>query len=560
MKTQKIALIMAGGVSLGSYEAGVLTELLYALETLNQTAEAEGRPRYELDIMTGGSAGGMTAALTARIMMYDLAGRRGHLYKAWVEDIDIVKLLGDNDSSENALFSKNVVRQIVQQYVVGETDQSPIKPASFSPETLHISLSLSNMHGIDYQIPYFVSNSREEQSFMTTTFSEMAYFPIKKNQLPSQEEWVTIGETAVATGNFPIAFKPQLLFRKGTDYADSEQEYDVKLLSAGLCFIDGGLFNNEPLGEAVRLAREADGGNVESDRLFILIDPSINSSLHQTNISPEGSLLGHVKRILTMVMGESHAHDWLKAHRKNTEIEWRDQFARMLGHFIEHESFESNSRHFHELKNLAETIVAQKRSLKGEQVYPEDYLVESLDRTFQQAPFKEIDRRLATAEQADIKRELFRYLAFVLNNVAGLQKKASINLALIGADKNKLAGEQLNSFGGFFNEQWRIYDYRIGRETAHALLPKILGLQRAYPKETDATGQSHKDYHIRQDWRERFPTVTLKDVDRRLMKALRHRILDRSNSVMRDFGIPCIFRWLLKQFVIRKKLNTLLKL
>ena len=51
---KKIALILAGGVSLGSYEAGVLTELLYALETLNATALQEGRPRYVLDVMTEG--------------------------------------------------------------------------------------------------------------------------------------------------------------------------------------------------------------------------------------------------------------------------------------------------------------------------------------------------------------------------------------------------------------------------------------------------------------------------------------------------------------------------
>jgi predicted acylesterase/phospholipase RssA len=60
---RKIALILAGGVSLGSYEAGVLTELLYALETLNATAQQEERPRYVLDVMTGGSAGRINSSV-----------------------------------------------------------------------------------------------------------------------------------------------------------------------------------------------------------------------------------------------------------------------------------------------------------------------------------------------------------------------------------------------------------------------------------------------------------------------------------------------------------------
>ena len=37
---KKIAVVIAGAGSLGSYEAGVLTELWYALETLNASREA----------------------------------------------------------------------------------------------------------------------------------------------------------------------------------------------------------------------------------------------------------------------------------------------------------------------------------------------------------------------------------------------------------------------------------------------------------------------------------------------------------------------------------------
>jgi predicted patatin/cPLA2 family phospholipase len=37
---KKIALVIAGAGSLGSYEAGVLAELMYALDVLNQSREA----------------------------------------------------------------------------------------------------------------------------------------------------------------------------------------------------------------------------------------------------------------------------------------------------------------------------------------------------------------------------------------------------------------------------------------------------------------------------------------------------------------------------------------
>ena len=66
---KKVALIIAGAVSLGSYEAGALTELLYALDKLNKKSNEEGNGNaYELDVITGASAGSLTAAMVARII------------------------------------------------------------------------------------------------------------------------------------------------------------------------------------------------------------------------------------------------------------------------------------------------------------------------------------------------------------------------------------------------------------------------------------------------------------------------------------------------------------
>ncbi len=75
---------------------------------LNATAQQEDA-RGMLDVMTGGSAGGLTAALVAQIMLYDLAGRKGDLYRALGQRHD-----PDNpdktDMPLNALFSKKLCK------------------------------------------------------------------------------------------------------------------------------------------------------------------------------------------------------------------------------------------------------------------------------------------------------------------------------------------------------------------------------------------------------------------------------------------------------------------
>src|ERR1700728_4183798 len=82
---KRVAITIAGAVSLGSYEAGVLYELLEAIRTWNEAAKSE-ESRIYVDVITGASAGGMTAAMVAQRLMYDGESLRGEfknpLYQA----------------------------------------------------------------------------------------------------------------------------------------------------------------------------------------------------------------------------------------------------------------------------------------------------------------------------------------------------------------------------------------------------------------------------------------------------------------------------------------------
>jgi hypothetical protein len=67
---KRLAITMAGAVSLGSYEAGVLYEVLAAIQQHNSNPATKDNEKIVIDVITGASAGGKTAVILAQKLMY----------------------------------------------------------------------------------------------------------------------------------------------------------------------------------------------------------------------------------------------------------------------------------------------------------------------------------------------------------------------------------------------------------------------------------------------------------------------------------------------------------
>ena len=110
---KRLAITIAGAVSLGSYEAGVLSEVLDAIHQHNIAPGTSDDERIVVDVLTGASAGAMAAAIVAKKMLYAADQFRGPydnpLYDVWVKRIDLDGLLDTVDDkspeSESALRS-----------------------------------------------------------------------------------------------------------------------------------------------------------------------------------------------------------------------------------------------------------------------------------------------------------------------------------------------------------------------------------------------------------------------------------------------------------------------
>ncbi|MGB9363473.1 MAG: hypothetical protein WCA99_17850, partial [Candidatus Sulfotelmatobacter sp.] len=112
---KKLAITIAGAVSLGSYEAGVLYEVLDAIQQHNSNPATVDDDRIVIDVLTGASAGGMTAIILAQKLLYCAGGFHGPydnpLYNLWVKRISLSGLQAteDDEPALNSLFSSNLI-------------------------------------------------------------------------------------------------------------------------------------------------------------------------------------------------------------------------------------------------------------------------------------------------------------------------------------------------------------------------------------------------------------------------------------------------------------------
>ena len=135
---KSLASTISGAVSLGAYEAGVMYEMLRALAAHNSD------PRNEpivIDVLTGASAGGMTAVILAQKLLFQSERLRdaddNDLYLPWVADVDVSTLLelGPSESADLSILSSDLIEGIARQYLIAP--YAALNGAGPSPKKRH---------------------------------------------------------------------------------------------------------------------------------------------------------------------------------------------------------------------------------------------------------------------------------------------------------------------------------------------------------------------------------------------------------------------------------------
>ena len=462
--SKQVAITIAGAVSLGSYEAGVMYEVLDALAQHNRWADEnkQSEKRIEIDVLTGASAGGMTAAMTAFSLLYNGSGLsqpyNNPLYNAWVNDIDITTLLAmqpDEDVSHSVLSSDCVVG-ISRKYLTPTpppTKPLPLShPALSSNGVLHLGMALSNLNGVDYARSTITSGE-----FIYTRHADQYIDQLDFSDGYLAKKWETIRATAVSCGAFPIAFSVQELVRNMTDYMSSP--FLLKSLWNGkpiipFCYTDGGVFQNEPLGMAKNLVeRLPDGRLTAKDRGYLFIAPKpkssdVNMGFNKENANFKATIL----QLIGAVMGQSEFQDWVMAESVNEKIALLDTRATQL------KSLFDSAR-------LTSEITRPVTSALLESFFSKSEIEQGTLDTARTQLQKQYAPEYHSFQNPEAAKAWLDAL-LVLELAADLHEKEEMYIYDFVADPGLLAGGQLFSFTGFFDVKYRQHDYDYGRFVA----------------------------------------------------------------------------------------------
>lgn len=350
--TKKLAIVISGAVSLGSYEAGVMYELLEAIAHRNESLETDHPDRVAIDVITGASAGAMTAAILSQQLFYGGSRLRdpynNPLFNAWVKKVDIDGLLKvERKNHKYSLLSSAVVDDIGEAYLLDDPGNAMDRhPAA--ADSLRIGLAMSNLNGFSQEI------AGEKESFAYSRYKDQFVCQLRcvapiggqpasidqdagmKIQLTEMEprmerrkvvwrpmlnscSWPILRMMAFSSGAFPFAFRARRICRTGGSDASLMQTRDSCRKAAGgdqayggnYLYTDGGVFENEPVGMAASLARDIDEEDGHSPRSYLFVAPGKRTIDADPFFNRDDDLLAMAIGLASAVFGQSRFQQWV---------------------------------------------------------------------------------------------------------------------------------------------------------------------------------------------------------------------------------------------------------
>ena len=298
-----LAITVSGGVSLGAYEAGYL---YYLAEFLVKNPDL-----FDLRIATGASAGSLNAllALLATCSRKSERARDSLFYRTWA-GIGIDELYVPGDVGSLGLFSRRAFAKPIGEVEAAFRAGLPascdvvlgIPATRVSPEELAIEGGSLSLPRTQMRFVVRLRGGGVGKVPRLDNYVDPAY-PLEQPLLPTSGSgkgafW-PLRDLLYASGAFPLAFAPVPLrhcLREPRRWEDGS-----KALEAAQCtpeeagteaFLDGGVFDNQPLGLAVRvlqggLVERGDGGaawrdvpgrplpDMPRDMVFLYLDPGL---------------------------------------------------------------------------------------------------------------------------------------------------------------------------------------------------------------------------------------------------------------------------------------------
>jgi len=368
-KTFHVGISMAGAISAGAYTAGVMDYLLEALEhwqkakDLQANGKLNGIPNHNIiiDVLSGASAGGMTAALTSALVHTDFEHlskqdvdsnrdklTQNPLYHSWVnltEDgehdmmsqmlatDDIEKSLKDNPNKEvRSVFNSSFIKTVAERHI-SELEKDPNVRRPYFAKDLEVVATLTNLRGIPFDVDF--NNPSYARKHRMTRHFDLAHFKLAPDESYMGDGKIPLHfedkkgcnkellvQSAMATGGFPIGLEPRIIKRLGKYIKDNQylnlgNHKDLYTVNPDEEFttlnVDGGTINNDPFELTQNLLDDKQGLPHDQRRTkasdfnstVLMIDPFPNhSDLPHTNYQPLKAFRFIIPKILSAMLGE----------------------------------------------------------------------------------------------------------------------------------------------------------------------------------------------------------------------------------------------------------------
>ncbi|MCC5902692.1 MAG: patatin-like phospholipase family protein [Halomonas sp.] len=551
---------MGGGVSLGTFSAGAISQVV-ALLGAYRGAGVDAR----IDVMSGASAGSMTLGMVLYRLFIGgasdaeiIENLERDLRKAWIDpaSVGIHRLMKSH--TDPSLISAAVTRDVAKQLI--DLNAKLSTPHSLFAEGTLISMALTNLNGFPACAEGQMigttggAGSVFADALQTTYHHDHIRFAVYRqpddnareqarihharilspwtHELRKKGGWDAFIEAALASGAFPIAFSPVKLKREPFEYRKCEWPFK-ETKETGDCiptresfefsYIDGGVTRNEPIHEAIKLAKIRDRDEPDVERLFILIDPHLsgtgeNYKLPHTRpekLAPDGTpipaspstqMIQVGSSLMGLLTNQASYREWIRVAGYNRYTEW----------------FEGNEQ---AIKDLSGTLTADQQQK-----------IQNLLCSF---------NRLDTEPTSDANEpQCNAYpdpLAQLVKRFLDIDSKRTLRMVAITPnsireelDQTLLKGAFLANFGGFFDETFRQHDFDVGRKVANLVMHEplgdgttILGEPTTLPVEPIRMGDpAHQDYlsipeHVRHEfdkWVKERALTLIKDTTGRLVK------------------------------------------
>jgi len=476
---RRLAIAIKGGVSLGAYEAGVITEILNIIEYNN----SNGGTPWCIDAIAGASAGSITGALLTRILAGN--GDVSLLHDAWVTAISLEALAKDAESA-NTILNSDAVSNLADTYFPQLT--KPLHPhTAFNGQSVSAVFTVSGL-ALDPEAIMALNN----RLFTWHEYSVVGRFKILVSRGGDPDYWASpIGvfdhnaadqgsvtgndayqamkQTAITSGAFPLAFAPRGLAR-----------FENGLLWHNRWFVDGGVYDNDPVGEMINLAHDIDwsvDAYDDRDRRFLIIEPEplpVATSFPPSGVNPTQVLeIGPAEvlgQILPGVLEETQESGVRGIAGINTQIAERQNVLSDLC-----SALNTSIMDFGTLRRLAASVtdqLARRRKIDQNRlkVFRDSFISDlaALDPDLCARASRLDDPASGRTNVAGA----FVELGLLMDFAADLADKVRFRPIVVSPDTT-LAGDPVWAFSGFFLREIREHDFLRGRFDAYQALRAI---------------------------------------------------------------------------------------